>query len=130
VAGRELDDTGGPPPPVFFAVCIRHRLNAAVRRAKALRHVPADEDGRDIDVEARPEPDREVRDLIKALLTELPARQRRAVEMRFGLFDGVERTDGEVAAALGGISHQRANQIVIVALGRLRRAAERRGLTG
>jgi RNA polymerase sigma factor (sigma-70 family) len=57
------------------------------------------------------------------LLSCLGERQRRVVEMRFGLSDGVARTQEEIAAGLG-VSFQRVQQILGDALTRLRRRVE------
>src|SRR5262245_31343776 len=57
------------------------------------------------------------------LLSCLGERQRRVVEMRFGLADGVSRTQEEIAAGLG-VSFQRVQQILGDALSRLRRRVE------
>ena len=56
----------------------------------------------------------ELRDVVR----DLPARERRAVVLRFGLEDGKERTLAEVGEVLG-VTRERARQIVDVALARL-----------
>ncbi|MFO0842113.1 MAG: sigma factor-like helix-turn-helix DNA-binding protein [Gemmataceae bacterium] len=64
----------------------------------------------------------EVQEEARALLARLTTRHRRAVEMRFGFGDGVDRTLGEVAKELG-VSQQRACQVLAWALVRMRALA-------
>ena len=57
---------------------------------------------------------------LMAALASLDARERRVLEMRFGLVEGQERTLGEVAATMG-VSRERIRQIEQAALAKLRR---------
>jgi DNA-directed RNA polymerase specialized sigma subunit len=61
---------------------------------------------------------------VEGLLRRLPARQRKAVELHFGLGGGRPLGLAEVGAALG-VSQRRAGQLVAAALGKMRRAAAR-----
>ncbi len=77
------------------------------------------DDGTDIDLEARPEPEPGTHHDVEALLDLLPARERRAVELRFRLDGQGERSREKVGAAIGGVSGERARQVIEAALGRL-----------
>ena len=55
------------------------------------------------------------------LLAELRPRERRVLELRYGLRDGVDRNLAEVGRALG-ITRERARQIEREAIARLREA--------
>jgi RNA polymerase sigma factor (sigma-70 family) len=75
------------------------------------------------DVEARPEEDRlALKEETQKLLGLLPARDRRIVELRFGIGDGIERSSEEVAAQLG-LTRQRIDQVLQRSLERMRAAA-------
>jgi RNA polymerase primary sigma factor len=62
-------------------------------------------------------------DTLEALLDELPARQRRIVELRFGLCDGNARTLREVSEVIG-LTRERVRQVEVLALKRLRKTAD------
>ncbi|MCG3194886.1 MAG: RNA polymerase sigma-35 factor [Thermoanaerobaculia bacterium] len=59
-----------------------------------------------------------------ALLARLPERQRRILVLRFGLEDGQERTQREVAAAMG-LTRTRVSQLEAPALARLRQLVQK-----
>ncbi len=63
-----------------------------------------------------------LREQLHALLDQLPARQRRIIELRFGLLDGHERTRREVSEVIG-VTRERIRQVEVVALARMRQSA-------
>jgi RNA polymerase primary sigma factor len=63
-----------------------------------------------------------LREHLDALLDQLPARERRIVELRFGLLDGHARTLREVSAAIG-VTRERIRQVEGMALERMRQSA-------
>jgi RNA polymerase primary sigma factor len=64
-----------------------------------------------------------LRERVRSLLGVLPERQRRVVELRFGLLDGDARTMREVGAILG-VSRERVRQLEVLALDQLRRRTD------
>jgi RNA polymerase primary sigma factor len=63
-----------------------------------------------------------MRDEIEDVLDTLPARERRVMQLRFGLIDGHQRSLDEVAGRLG-VSRQAVREIERAALGRLKEGA-------
>jgi RNA polymerase primary sigma factor len=83
--------------------------------------------GQFIEDRGTPGPDEEaartaMRDQVEDVLDTLPARERRVVQLRFGLIDGHQRSLDEVAARLG-VSRQAVRDIERSALGRLKAGA-------
>ena len=62
-----------------------------------------------------------LRDRLDALLDELPARERRIIELRFGLLDGHAWTLREVGKVMG-LTRERVRQVEILALKQLRQS--------
>ncbi|MHB1132489.1 MAG: sigma-70 family RNA polymerase sigma factor [Chloroflexota bacterium] len=82
--------------------------------------------------EAAPEPferaaQSDLRDQLAAILAGLPERERRVLELRYGLIDGSARTLEETGAAVG-LTRERARQIEGLALMRLRTISNREKL--
>ncbi len=69
-----------------------------------------------------------LREHVLGALTSIPAREAKALALRFGLADGQERTFLEIAQTLA-VSHERAQQIVQAGLDRLRHPAVSKGLS-
>ncbi|HEY8476257.1 MAG TPA: sigma-70 family RNA polymerase sigma factor [Chloroflexota bacterium] len=65
-----------------------------------------------------------MRDAVRSALKNLGPRERRVIELRYGLNDGVPRTLAEVAGELG-ISRERVRQMEVEALRKLRRLGSR-----
>jgi RNA polymerase primary sigma factor len=63
-----------------------------------------------------------MRDEVEDVLDTLPARERRVMQLRFGLLDGHQRSLDEVAARLG-VSRQAVREMERAALGRLKEGA-------
>ena len=59
---------------------------------------------------------------LRVLVAELPERERRVIELRYGLHDGQHRTLDEIGQLFGGLSRERIRQIEAVALEKLRSA--------
>lgn len=93
-----------------------HEIDAADLRpqltAAQLRALPESAESSAIEAEDR--------ESMKLLLDGLPDRERQAVEMRFGMDDGHEKTFVEIGAALG-VCSGRAKQVVERGLGRIKR---------
>jgi len=66
---------------------------------------------------------------IRNALEKLPERERRVIELRFGLYNGCERTLEEVGAELG-VTRERARQIETKAIKKLRQPGRSRRLKG
>jgi RNA polymerase primary sigma factor len=66
---------------------------------------------------------RVLREHLHALLDQLPARERRIIELRFGLLDGHARTLQEVSKVIG-VTRERIRQVEIMALARMSRGAD------
>jgi RNA polymerase primary sigma factor len=64
---------------------------------------------------------------VRNTLERLPARERRVLELRFGLYDGRTRTLEETGVALG-VTRERARQIEAKAIRKLRRSSHSRRL--
>jgi RNA polymerase primary sigma factor len=103
-------------------------LRMAAREPVSLDLPIGDEDGGrlgDIIEDASPGPERTVtvsvvRSEIESILTALTPRERRVIQLRFGLVDDHQRTLEEVGRRLG-VTRERARQIETTALRRLRR---------
>jgi len=59
------------------------------------------------------------------VLATLPPRERQAVELRFGLVDGRERTLAEIGATFG-LTRERARQLTLAGLNKLRHRSRRK----
>ena len=79
------------------------------------------EEPRGLLIKLKEEPDSDLREEINCSLSHLPERQRRAVELKYGLGDEEEHTYVEVAAILGFRFRQQAEIEVKNALEKLRR---------
>ncbi len=113
-------------------LCIKNALNHSLRDRKhrPWKSLPVDESGIEIEPHdaAGEAPEQQAVDdeqgaKIDALLRRLPTRERRVVELRFGLRDGRPRSRQEVADELG-VGLGRVAQIQASALARMRRAAQ------
>ena len=70
---------------------------------------------------------RELKELLEGLMAELTDRQRSVLRLRFGMDDGISRSQAEVAKALG-ISKERVRQLERQAMDRIQRMGEGLGL--
>jgi RNA polymerase sigma factor (sigma-70 family) len=138
-AARAFRPELGCAVSTFLTACIanalRHSLQA--RRHRPLPQLPAVvEEGavRQLDPsDPRPDADaaavamereeqQQGRDLLARLLDQLPARERRAIALSFGLLDGKERAGPQLAQDLG-VCRAWANQLTQRAMRLLRQAA-------
>lgn len=103
---------------------IRAEIREHLQQTKPLSTWPAAEGGVPVDVKAPPSPELGQRLEVEALLGVLTARERRAVELRYGLVDGQERTLAEVGVAFGQ-SGEAARLVLVLALGKMQKARKR-----
>jgi RNA polymerase sigma factor (sigma-70 family) len=111
----------------WAGLCVRAALVRLARRERQFRRGGLTSDPEVLDrLHAGREPDpadaaieTEALGSLRAAIAELPGRERLLVEARYGLAGGVERTPGDVAAALGGVSGSRVRQLQRRALRRL-----------
>jgi RNA polymerase sporulation-specific sigma factor len=111
----------------WAGLCVRAALVRLARRERQFRRGGPASDPEVLDrLHAGREPDPadaaealEQLDDLAAALAGLPERERLVIEGRFGLAGETERTPGDVAAALGGVSGSRVRQLQRRALRRL-----------